>query len=100
MKIIHNLDPNKAHGHDMISIRMLKICGNSIYKPLQLLFRSCIQNGKFRSERKKTNAVPVHKKGNKQTLENYRSVFPLPVCGKIFKHLIYNNFFEFSLLTN
>ena len=26
--IIRSLDPNKAHGHDMISIRMLKICGN------------------------------------------------------------------------
>ena len=48
-KIIHNLDPNKAHGHDMISIHMLKICGNSIYKPIQLIFRSCIENGKFQS---------------------------------------------------
>ena len=38
-KIIQKLDPNKAHGHDMISIRMLKICDNSIYKPLQLIFR-------------------------------------------------------------
>ena len=36
-KIIHNLDPNKTHGHDMISIRMLKICSNSINKPLQLI---------------------------------------------------------------
>ena len=26
LKIIRNLDPTKAHGHDMISIRMLKIC--------------------------------------------------------------------------
>ena len=26
-KLISGLDPNKAHGHDMISIRMLKICG-------------------------------------------------------------------------
>ena len=26
LKIIRNLDPNKAHGHDMISIRMIKIC--------------------------------------------------------------------------
>ena len=43
---------------------MLKICGNSIYKPLQLIFRSCIENGKFPSEWKKTNVVPVHKKGN------------------------------------
>ena len=25
-RIIKNLDPNKAHGHDNISIRMLKIC--------------------------------------------------------------------------
>ena len=25
--IIQQLDPNKAHSHDMISIRMLKICG-------------------------------------------------------------------------
>ena len=31
-KIIKNLDPNKAHGHDMISIRMIKLCGISICK--------------------------------------------------------------------
>ena len=29
-KIIQNLNPNKSHGHDNISIRMLKICGLSI----------------------------------------------------------------------
>ena len=30
-KIIQNLDSGKAHGHDNISIRMLKICGSAIY---------------------------------------------------------------------
>ena len=30
LKIIRNLDPNKAHGHNMISIRMVKICDDSI----------------------------------------------------------------------
>ena len=29
-KIIQNLQSNKAHRHDNISIRMLKICGDSI----------------------------------------------------------------------
>ena len=38
-KIIQNLDPNKVHGHDNISIRMLKICGSSIYKPLEMIFK-------------------------------------------------------------
>ena len=33
-KIINNLDPKKAHGHDMLSIRIIKLCGNSICKPL------------------------------------------------------------------
>ena len=30
--IIKKLDPNKSHGHDIISIRMLKLCGDSIWK--------------------------------------------------------------------
>ena len=46
-KIIKGLDPNKAHGHDMISIRILKLCGGSIYKPLRLIFRACLDQGTF-----------------------------------------------------
>ena len=38
--IIKNLNPNKAHGFDIISIRMLKICGASILKHLELIFKS------------------------------------------------------------
>ena len=60
--IIKNLNPNKAHGFDMISIRMLKICGDSILKPLELIFKSCIESGKFPIEWKKANVVPIHKK--------------------------------------
>ena len=33
--IISGLDPNKAQGHDMVSIRMLKMCGESIRKYLK-----------------------------------------------------------------
>ena len=61
-KIIKNFNPNKAHGFDMISIRMLKISGDSILKPLELFFKSCIESGKFPIEWKKANVVPVHKK--------------------------------------
>ena len=57
-KIIQNLDPNKAHGHDNISIRMLKICGSSIYKPLEMIFKQCIETSVFPSEWKKANIVP------------------------------------------
>ena len=44
------------------------------------------------------NVVPVHKKGNKQTLENYLPISLLLICGKIFVHSIYNTLFEFLIL--
>ena len=94
---MQKIDPNKAHGHNMISIRMLKMCGNTIYKPLQLIFRSCIENRKFPSKWKKANVVPINKKVNQQTLENYHPVSLLPISGKTFDCLIYNSLFEFFI---
>ena len=32
--IYSSLAPDKTHDHGMMSIRMLKLCGDSIYKPL------------------------------------------------------------------
>ena len=37
LKIIQNLNPNKAHGHDKICIRMLKLCDDSLCRPLEYL---------------------------------------------------------------
>ena len=88
-KIISHLDPNKAHGHDMLSIRMMKLCGNSICKLLSLIINDCLNVGKFPQEWKKANDAPAHKKGNKQNLKNYRSISLLLICSKIFGCLIY-----------
>ena len=100
LKIIRNLDPNKAHGHDMIIIRMVKICDDFICKPLKLIFQSCLESGKFPSEWKKTNVVPIHKKGDKQILKNYRPISLLPITGKIFERLLYDRMFEFFTENN
>ena len=39
-KVIQDLDPKKAHGHDNISLRILIVCGLSIYKPVENNFQS------------------------------------------------------------
>ena len=41
-KIIQGIDCNKSHGHDNISIRMLKICGDTICKPLEMIFTQAL----------------------------------------------------------
>ena len=69
LKIIRSLDPNKARGHDMISITMVKICDDSISKPLKLIFEPHLLSGKIPSKWKKTNVIPLHKKGDKHILK-------------------------------
>ena len=98
--LVQNLDPNKAHGHDILSIRMLKLCDKSICKPLDLIFQSCIKHGEFPTEWKKANVVPAHKKSAKQILKNYRSVSLLPIYGKIFERFLYNYCMSISLRMN
>ena len=44
LKTIAKLGPNKVHGHDKISIHMIKICSASICKPLKLIFNHSIDN--------------------------------------------------------
>ena len=95
VKIIKSLDPNKAHGHDEISIRMIKLCATSISKPLSVLFRNCFQNQCFPKEWKKANIVPVHKKNDKQLIKNYRPVSLLSVCSNIFEKIIFNSLFKY-----
>ena len=76
---------------------MLQLCGNSICKPLELILKQSMESGSFPSEWKKGNVVPIHKKDDKQCLSNYRPVSLLPICGKIFEKLIFNEMFKFFI---
>ena len=39
----------------------------------------------------KSNFFPVHKKGDKQLLENYRQISLLLILGKVFEKNMYNS---------
>ena len=95
LKIIRSLNVNKAHGHDGISVRMIKMCDESLVQPLSLIFRGCIDTGVYPDTWKKSNIVPVHKKGDKQIVNNYRPVSLLPICSKILEKMIFNSIMRF-----
>ena len=79
LKIIRALNVNKAHGCADISIRRIKICDQSIVKPLSIIYQRCLNTDTFPN----INIVPVYKKGDKPVASNYRLVSFLPACGKI-----------------
>ena len=78
-KIIKRLNPNKAHGHDQISIKMIQICGDSIILPLGIIFHSAIKSSHFPDSWKKVNTTPVYKKDNENIMKNYRPISLLPI---------------------
>ena len=97
LSVTRKLNPNKAHGHNQISIHMLQICDKAIYKALYLTFSSCIELGIFPTEWKMASVVPICKRDDKHTVKNYQPLSLLPIFGKIFEHLIYNEMYSFFI---
>ena len=93
LKIIRNLNVNKTYGHDNISIRMLKICDSVLVEPLSLIYNNCINSGVLPDIWKRSHIIPTYKKNDKRCINNYRPVFLLPICGKIFERILYKPLF-------
>ena len=86
---------HKAHGHDDISIRMIKICDKSLLKPLTILFQNSMKSFCYPFIWKRSNIIPVHKKNDKQLVKNYQPISLLPIFGKIFENIIFNRLYNF-----
>ena len=97
LKIIRALNINKAHGHDDISIRMIKICDKSLLKPLTVLFKNSTPSCCYPNIWKKSHIIPAHKKNDKRLVNNYRPISLLPIFGKIFEKIIFNRIYDFLL---
>ena len=90
LNVIRSLNPNKAHGWDEISIRMIKLSDKSLVTPLKIIFTNCLRRGVFPGIWKCANVVPVHKKNEKNMKSNYRPISLLPICGKMLEKLMYD----------
>ena len=95
LKIMRPVNTNKAHGHDEISVRMIKICDEAIVNLLSLIYKNYIDTGVFPDIWKKSNIVPVYKRGDKKVIDNYRPISLLPICGKILEKILFNSVYEF-----
>ena len=62
LSIINSLNSNKAHKYDNISIKMIKICNESVTIPLKIIFEESLKKGTFPDIWKKGNIISAHKK--------------------------------------
>ena len=93
--LIAALNPNKSHGCDDISINMIQISCNQIISPLKIIFETCINTGVYPNLWKMSNICPVHKKGSKNLISNYRPISLLPIFSKLFEKIIFDSLYSY-----
>lgn len=87
---IKTLKNNKASGEDYITAELLKWSVPKIISDLHMLFQNIWKTEKIPEEWKIALIHPLHKKGDKQNVNNYRGVSLLPVAYKILSKILLN----------
>ncbi len=86
--LLLSLNPNKAQGPDNIHGKILKNCAPSLAFPLSIFFELSYTSGCIPSEWKMANVVPIHKKGSKSDVSNYRPISLTCLIMKVFERVI------------
>ena len=79
---------NKSPGPDDVSGLVLKKCALSLANPLTILFNISCSTGQIPTDWNSANVVPVHKKGDKTNVENYRPISLTSLVMKVMERII------------
>ena len=98
--LLKNINIGKATGPDNISANLLKMCGDTLVVPIKIIFLNILRTGIFPAQWKQANVTPVHKKKDKQLVENYRPISLLPILSKIFERIVFKNLYNHLVANN
>jgi hypothetical protein len=87
--IIKSLKSKNLCGYDGISPKILKMCEALISKPLAYICNKSIKTGIFPELLKYATVVPLHKKGDRSDMANYRPISLLATFSKVLETAMY-----------
>lgn len=88
--ILDSLKPKPSCGNDGISTKLLKVIKQEICKPLTIIINQSLATGIFPDPLKIAKVIPLYKKGDRTSLDNYRPISILPSISKIFERVMFN----------
>ncbi|XP_038120658.1 uncharacterized protein LOC119770244 [Culex quinquefasciatus] len=83
-----SLKGSTSCGPDVIPAFVLKKCCDALAEPLSQLFNISLATGVFPCCWKKSYVFPVHKKGPKRDVRNYRGIAALCAVSKLFEVIV------------
>ena len=85
----------QSSGYGDIPERIVKQCIHVIKKPLTHIHNTSFMTGVFPDKWKLAKVKPLHKKGDKQNIKNYRPISILLVFSNILEKLMFNRITAF-----
>ncbi len=85
---LKELKTKNCEGFDRIPMRILKDGALVLGRPLSILFNKIYVTKTIPEQWKIAKIIPLHKKGNKRDLANYRPISNLCSTSKVFEKLI------------
>ena len=82
-ELLSTLDISKATGPDNLSVVILNNCATSLSPSLTAFINASLRSVFYVSGWKQANISPIHRKGSRQEIENYREISLFPVVAKI-----------------
>ena len=92
--IVNNLNAKKSCGYDITNF-LLKNIVNEIITPLTHILNLSLSSGTVPLKIKIARVVPIFKKGQKDSLNNYRPISLLTSISKILERLVYKRTIKF-----
>lgn len=103
VEIVGKFKNKMSSGDDEIPTKIVKKIIEYIAEPLTHIINNSLKNGIFPDKLKTALVVPIYKKGDPSSLENYRPISILSAFSKVFEAIMCErliSFFKFCSLLN
>ena len=92
---IKNLKKSSSSGHDDITSKFVKISAPILTPALVKIFNLALSTGVYPNSLKIAKVIPIFKKGDPASVNNYRPISILSTVNKIFEKILYNRLIKY-----
>ena len=86
---IINLKNSNSSGYDEFTSKFVKLSSPLLIPALEKLFNMSLSSGIYPSNLKTAKVLPIYKKGDSKSLNNYRPISILSTLNKIYEKILY-----------